>query len=148
MSSASHTETVDKILMTRQRGGGETIKGGNYSRIQMPDDASGNTQLMVQQLATRYHEDRRKLQRMKEQQVQLEKEIESTKFSAWKPQARDEAAISTESQMDAQKQSRTEFAKGIRFEQSKRDLSDVVQSVDRPRPAAAATVSPTAKPAQ
>ena len=116
----SHADTVDKILMTRHGGGGHTFKEQTNAQIKAPDNASGNTQMMVNQLASRYHEDRRRLQMLREQQVQLQKEIESTRFSAWKPSALDEAQGDGESQIDAQMQARTEFARQVKFEQSKR----------------------------
>lgn len=116
--SVSHADTVDMIQMMRHGGGGQTFKGQDNSAIKAPENASSNTQMMVNQLASRYHEDRRKLQQLREQQTQLQKEIESTKFSNWKPSARDEAE--RESQIDAQVERRTEFAREVKFEQSKR----------------------------
>jgi hypothetical protein len=120
IGGASHADTVDKIQMMRHGGGGHTFKEQNNTQIKAPDNASGNTQQMVNQLASRYHEDRRRLQTLREQQVQLQKEIESTRFSAWEPSARDAAHGEAESQIDAQIQARTEFAQQVKFEKTKR----------------------------
>ena len=119
--TVSHADAVDKIQMTRQGGGGQTFKGYDNKPIRVPDNSNADTQFMVNQLASRYHEDRRKLQLLREQQSQLQKEIETTKFSNWKPSARDEAAeASTESKIESQIQARAEFAREVKFEQSKR----------------------------
>jgi hypothetical protein len=117
---ASHADTMDKIQMTRHGGGAHTFKEQNNAQIKAPDNASGTTQQMVNQLASRYHEDRRRLQTLREQQVQLQKEIESTRFSAWEPSAQDVALGEAESQIDAQIQARSEFAQQVKFEKSKR----------------------------
>lgn len=117
-----HADTVNKIQMMRHGGGGQKFnQGTDHLAIKAPDNASGNTQMMVNQLAGRYHEDRRKLQQLREQQAELLKEIESTKFSNWKPSVtRDEAEQAGDSLIDAQVQARTEFAREVRFEHSKR----------------------------
>lgn len=123
-----HAETIDKIQMTREGGGGQTFKAMDNSPIKAPDKSSSNTQMMVNQLASRYHEDRRKLQLLREQQAQLHKEIETTRFNVWKPSARDEAAMSQESQLDlaqeshidVQVQARAEFGRQLKFQDAKR----------------------------
>ena len=132
VSGMPHAETLDKIQMTREGGGGQTFKGQDNSPIKAPDKAGSNTQKMVNQLASRYHEDRRKLQLLREQQAQLHKEIETTRFNAWKPSARDEAAMSEETQpdlaheshIDAQVQARVEFGRQVKFQDAKRSRSN------------------------
>jgi hypothetical protein len=116
----SHADTLNKIQMMRHSGGGHTLKAADNSPIKVSNNASSDTQTMVAQLASRYHEDRRKLQLLREQQAQLQKEVESTKFSAWKPSARDEPNLEHESRVDEQVKARNEFARQHHLEESKR----------------------------
>ena len=121
LASMPHAETVNKIQMTRQSGHGPQVQDGAHGRSF--DNSSSNMQVMVNQLSSRYHEDRRKLQLLREEHNQLQKEIESTKFSGWKPTAsNDVTAAEQESVVDAQVKARSEYAREVRFEQARRCL--------------------------
>jgi len=117
ITGGSHAESLNKILMTQQDGGRRTFKAVDSTQMEAPASASGNTQMMVNQLASRYHDDRRKLQQLRDQQAQLEKEIESTKFSNWKPPAKE---VAGEAFIDQAVQARAEFAREVNFEKTRR----------------------------
>ena len=120
VAGGSHADSMNKIMMTRQDGGGHTFKAIDNTEMKASANASGNTQMMVNQLASRYHEDRRKLQILREQQAQLQKEIKSTMFSNWKPSARDQDAAASEPNLEEAIHARAEFAREVKFEKTKR----------------------------
>ena len=119
ITGGSHAESVNKILMTQQDGAGRTFAAVDSTQMKAPANASGNTQMMVNQLASRYHDNRRKLQVLRDQQVQLQKEIESTKFSNWKPPAKDTYDVAGEAFIDQAVQARAEFAREVNFEKTR-----------------------------